>query len=298
VAVLDARIFERLARLAERRRQIVRPGADVAALRSVAYASGGELLSNPMVPEAAPVLLWDRSRRCLSPWLLDFLGEGHFREVTPSETWQPMVQLSMLGMCRRCPPCLRFRSWLWSTRAAIECSVANRTWFCTLTYRPSVFLLRSYQAEQRYGAGWSSLSHEERLSLVLAECGRDLRLFMVQLRADARRDAAAALGVAKRNAPSATGIRQMSVVEFHQSGVPHFHALIHERDPLLPVRKRLLVDAWRHGFTKFNLVDESDGAPRYLSKYLSKDAVSRVRASPRYGQVEGLPEALEPLPKF
>lgn len=267
-------------------------------MRSVAYASGGVLLGNPMVPEAAPVLLWDRAQRCVSPWLLDIVGEGHFREVTSDPTWQPMVKLSMLGMCRRCPPCLRFRSWLWSTRAAIECEASNRTWFCTLTYRPEEYVRRLYQAEQRYGRGWSALSADERSSLTLAECGRDLRLFMVQVRADARRDAASSMGVAKRHAPGATGVRQMAVVEFHKSGVPHFHALIHERDPLLPVRKRRLTDAWKHGISQFRLVDGSEGAGRYVSKYLAKDAVARVRASPRYGQDEALPDVFEPLPKF
>ena len=267
-------------------------------MRLVALASGGGLISNPFVPDVAPVLLWDRSHRCVSPWLLDIVGEGHLREVTPEETWVQMSKVSMLGMCRHCVPCLRFKSWLWSTRGAIEVAASVRSWFGTMTYRPEVYLLRSYQAEQRYGRGWSDLSADERGALVLAECGHDLRLFMVQLRALVSRAAAAAKGVAKRHARGVTGIRQMAVVEFHKSGVPHFHTLIHERDEMVPVRKRMLDAAWPHGHSKFRLVEDGENAARYVAKYLAKDAVARVRASPRYGQDEALPDVFEPLLKF
>jgi len=39
--------------------------------------------------------------------------------------------------CRSCPGCMRVRQYGWSARAAREQALAKRTWFVTLTFKPS-----------------------------------------------------------------------------------------------------------------------------------------------------------------
>src|SRR3546814_836309 len=85
--------------------------------------------------------------------------------------------------------------------------------------------------------------------------------------------------------PILTGVplRYLLVVEPHDDGFPHFHILMHEQDS--PVRKALLEEQWRSGFSHWRLVKNED--PRsvyYACKYLTKSHQTRVRASRRYGQ--------------
>src|SRR3546814_8298459 len=81
---------------------------------------------------------------------------------------------------------------------------------------------------------------------------------------------------------SVTGVplRYLLVVEPHDDGFPHFHILMHEQDS--PVRKALLEEQWRSGFSHWRLVKNED--PRsvyYACKYLTKSHQTRVRASRR-----------------
>ena len=81
---------------------------------------------------------------------------------------------------------------------------------------------------------------------------------------------------------SIIGLRYVLVAERHKDGWPHYHALVHERGPM--VTKRELQGQWKLGFTAFKLVDMSDKAvPYYVTKYLSKQALARIRASLKYG---------------
>ena len=82
--------------------------------------------------------------------------------------------------------------------------------------------------------------------------------------------------------------RYLLVAEAHKSGAPHFHALIHEMDPLRPCRERDMRKAWRGiGFLHAKLIregeDDAGRASHYLTKYISKSMIRRVRASFRYG---------------
>ena len=63
--------------------------------------------------------------------------------------------------------------------------------------------------------------------------------------------------------------------------------LIHEKDPTKPLRHAQLKDCWRVGFTNFKLVKETPERPLeraafYVTKYLSKSSLARVRASMGY----------------
>lgn len=81
-------------------------------------------------------------------------------------------------------------------------------------------------------------------------------------------------------------LRYCLFTEKHRDGFPHYHALIHERGEAIP--RRDIEAEWKFGFTSFRLADVN--AARYVSKYVSKDAQARVRASIRYG----LPSQMEP----
>lgn len=88
---------------------------------------------------------------------------------------------------------------------------------------------------------------------------------------------------------SSAPLRYLCVMESHKSGLPHYHMLVHEQDPALPVRHKLLTDQWLLGFTVWKLCPLGDvRAATYLCKYLSKSTAARVRASVRYGQTTTL----------
>ena len=95
-----------------------------------------------------------------------------------------------------------------------------------------------------------------------------------------------------RKAAGTGSFRFLMVAEAHDSsetseeyrGLPHYHVLLHECDPFLPVRKSVL-DTWPHGFSKWRLVNADDlREVRYVCKYLGKDVRARVRASIKYGK--------------
>jgi hypothetical protein len=72
-------------------------------------------------------------------------------------------------------------------------------------------------------------------------------------------------------------------VEPHKDWTPHYHLLVHEVHPLLPIPQRRLSGIWPHGHTAFRLA-KTDKVAFYAAKYLAKCSVARVRASKNYGQ--------------
>jgi len=79
-----------------------------------------------------------------------------------------------------------------------------------------------------------------------------------------------------------TGARftYLMVVEAHKSGLPHVHLLIHDQ---AATTYRALTAAWRLGFAHAKLVEGVSG-PRYVTKYLVKSMMARVRSSLNYGR--------------
>jgi hypothetical protein len=88
-------------------------------------------------------------------------------------------------------------------------------------------------------------------------------------------------------------MRFLLVAEAHKTGLPHYHALIHEVDPERPVRSRILRQQWTLGFSQCKLVAQGDEtkSASYVAKYLAKSAAARVRASQGYGQ-NAVPDVL------
>ena len=65
-----------------------------------------------------------------------------------------------------------------------------------------------------------------------------------------------------------------------KAGRYHNHVLLHCTDKLT---WRVAHDTWDEGFSHFKLVSKDQAAASYVSKYLSKSAKERIRASRGYG---------------
>lgn len=155
--------------------------------------------------------------------------------------------------CRKCAACRRAKSRRWRNRAEIEIASAFRTWFVTFTVAPEhrvrVAILASRAGHEDFAGKHKVLS-------------REFTLFFKRVRKN-----------------SGQALRYMLVAEAHKDGFPHYHALVHEHGE--PIPRRLMEAEWKLGFTHFRLADAQ--AAKYVSKYISKDAHARVRASVRYG---------------
>lgn len=204
---------------------------------------------------------WDVSGRCESPLPVEMFARYSAQH---GKLVKPMTVLLDVP-CRTCGWCRKKRHNQWAAKAAAEFNGSNRTWFCTLTLTPEEHFLALTRARERY-AEWDALTDAARFARLVGSIGNELTKFIKRIRKNSR-------------AP----IKYLLVAEAHKSGLPHFHALIHEKDALRPVRKTILKEAWRSGFAKFALADDARSAV-YLCKYLAKDARTRIRASFRYGE--------------
>lgn len=178
---------------------------------------------------------------------------------------RPTFHVDVEARCRRCGECLKARAALWRGRARAEIGASSRTWFGTLTLTAQAqfrALSAARQAAARKGTDFDGLSQQDQFRARCMEVGREVTLYLKRLR--------------KHGAK----IRYCLVFEAHKSGAPHCHVLIHERG--VPVRHKLLSEQWRLGFTKFNLVKDNRAAA-YITKYLTKAAIARIRASENYG---------------
>lgn len=179
------------------------------------------------------------------------------------------LSVQYLVPCRSCGPCLRYRAWRWATAAEREIKTAaalgGRTWFGTLTLSPQSHFEMLMRGERI--AGHVLVGTEEEFPFRHAAVSRELTLALKRIR--------------KRKGRNS--FRYLLVCEKHQSGLPHYHMLLHEL--AATVRKSELNEFWPWGFCQWRLVrlgEERRGA-RYVAKYLSKDASARVRASQGYG---------------
>lgn len=226
-------------------------------------------------PDRRPVL--DLAGRCVSPV---------FREAYSPKTTAPLRtnangiatldarqvrSVEMWVRCRKCPNCLLAKASHWRNRIAAEIALSNRTWFGTMTLSPeshsSILNHARHRARQRGLGDLDAQPEADRIRYELAPLIREWQLFMKRVRKQGAR------------------VRFFLVVERHKSGLPHLHCLLHEIGE--PVRHRQLTSNWRLGFTNFKLVAEhkENLAARYVTKYVTKDTSSRVRASLGYGCV-------------
>lgn len=196
-------------------------------------------------------------------------------DVIYAETGKPVrtphsYYLDVWTRCRKCAKCLAYRSWVWRNRATVECHSATRTWFATLTLSPANHVRYGFQAglkvAKRRGDDFDALPESEQFALRNQEISKEITKWLKRVRKY-----------------SGAPFKYLLVTEAHKSGLPHYHLLIHEQCAERPLRHAMLSDQWRLGFSKFKLVDDPKAAT-YVTKYLSKSAIARVRASLRYGQ--------------
>lgn len=281
------REVQALASLALKRRVVRRRASDVRAASVVALQSGGQIAPHPFIADAPQVVSWDLAGDCLSPWVMAQVGEGHFygekdekgnvvsrsfwrSDDGASDTWEPGRTLEQKVRCRVCANCLRARGRLWFRRAVVEIKLWPRSWFVTLTFRPEERYRLLMVTRERVGPAYDRLSIIDQFRELLRTIGPLVTKWLKRLRKGG-------FGYA------GSRFRYLLVVEKHEDGWPHFHALLHEVSELMPLRKAAIEGQWPHGFSQVRLVDDARGGARYVAKYLSKDAASRVRASKDYG---------------
>lgn len=244
---------------------------------------------------------WDVSGRCEAPVLREIYARppadsrvkiyGHNEDgvsirgpgrelvknivVRPGKSKTPL-SVDMIVKCRKCRRCLAERAYLWSGRAQVEIAMSSRTWFGTFTLSQSNQHLMYLRARKRMldrSVQLDDCSISERFRYKHVEIGKEFTKYFKRIR-------------------KKTGLKfkYLLIAEYHRSGEPHYHALLHEQSPDQTITWRdwsqkerdKMYPEWPLGFTKFNLIeDSSDG--RYICKYLSKSSVARVRASLRYG---------------
>jgi len=169
--------------------------------------------------------------------------------------------------CRKCPACLWARARLWRSRAVSEVRVSARTWLGTLTFGPDARYLHVSRARElcfHNGLDYDALDPDDQYAELHRQCSRELTLFVKRLRET-----------------TGAALRYLIVAEAHKDGEPHYHVLMHE-PPSDAILHRQLKAAWQVGWSDWKLIRDESGVT-YATKYLTKDARARVRASVAYG---------------
>lgn len=218
---------------------------------------------------------WDVSNGCENPVQRTCFSrpakpdDGRDIAIDRAKGAVPLMVI-MAVRCRKCAKCLRFRQQLWAAKAIYEYRRSYRTWAATFTFSPAKhdeIRDRIRHAESKQGSDYDELSEEEQLRLRHLACSRFLTLWFKRIRKNSK-----------------AKLRYMLVMELHKSGLPHYHALIHEPEREQKISKRILENAWPYGYTRFKLLpDEENERATYACKYLSKSSLARVRASGAYG---------------
>ena len=211
----------------------------------------------------------DCAGRCERPQLVSSIGRpwavGPDRR--PNLAPGKLLIIDLWVPCRKCGRCLQARASEWTRRAMVETTRRVRTWFGTLTMDPHWHSLAVMRARSKH-SDWSTLTEERQFGALVREVSAELTKYLKRVR--------------KR---SGAPLRYILVAEKHSeqlAGLPHFHLLIHELDADTPVRKAVLKDEWKLGFSRWKLADR--WSARYVCKYLAKEASTRVRASKDYGR--------------
>lgn len=225
-----------------------------------------------------PGRVWDVSAGCTSPYYREILGavSTHIgNAVVTDDTKRPSggrTRLHVFCPCRNCPTCLRRRSRMWAARAISELAAAPRTWFATFTLRPEAQQWALQSARRRLdsqGVDFDRLTEAERFKERCRMLSPEFTRYLKRVREQ-----------------SGAPLRYMLVAEAHESGDPHWHALVHERSAIRHVPYRIIRGQWHLGFAHAKVVDDHKRAAFYTAKYLSKSALARVRASVGYGSPE------------
>lgn len=154
---------------------------------------------------------------------------------------------------------MRLRQYSWMARAAHEQAFATKTWFITLTYGP----VRRRAILSAASRDNSRLGTDQRL---IKAAGAYVSTYFKHLR------------------KKQFALRYVCVPELHRDGFPHWHGLVHD------LRGDITWDdlnaGWSPGFSVVKIVRDAK-ALRYVTKYLSKGKIGKVRSSLHYGDPKG-----------
>lgn len=210
---------------------------------------------------------WNAAGRCHSPVYRELVGRSPVSVASNTPRTDGRLTVEIEAPCRKCPACLKARAGRWRRRAIAEITSAQRSWFGTLTLAPEWrfnALSRARLRAAKQGEDFETYSETDRFRKVCDQIGLELTRWLKRVRKN-----------------SGAKLRYCAVYEKHSDGFPHLHLLIHQRTDA-PVTYRHLGDAWAWGFSNFKLVND-DRAASYVTKYLSKSMLARVRASIEYG---------------
>lgn len=236
----------------------------VSALYKSAMAAGGTRRSLMRIE-------WPIAGNCEDPLTRIFFARpGETKDIAVTRNTPVPLQVDLDVRCRKCPKCLRFRQQQWAAKAIYEYRSSYRTWRCTFTFSPAKhddIRDRIRLTYGKKGEDFDCFSESEQFRLRHGACSKLLTLWLKRVRKN-----------------SGAKLRYLIVLEAHQSGLPHYHAVLHEPEHEERVTKRCLEHAWPYGFTRFALLpDDESGLATYACKYLSKSLLARVRASQAYG---------------
>lgn len=190
----------------------------------------------------------------------------------PGKDAGPPVAISLWGPCRKCEKCLLFRQLKWRERAMAElmqtAARGNRSWWVTLTFSP--VHLAGILAEATAASGGQSITAVDRAAYA------HVQRFMKRVRKAGK-----------------CRFRYLAVFERgEEKGRAHYHLLLHEQGRV-PILKRVLESQW-HGFAGsfiharlVHLESGPEGLASYVTKYATKSAEVRLRASQHYGRLTG-----------
>lgn len=212
---------------------------------------------------------------CIDPRTVRFTAEKpHAASNRVLKVW-----IDTAVPCGLCDLCRWSKRVMWRDRMLEETLRSNRTWFLTLTARKEMqdyWLVQAKGYASSKGEAWATLTEKQRGRYLARQGWLDVQKYIKRLR---------------KAAGPFCKIRHICVVEFHKSGKPHFHLLIHEVG-YEPLRKRLIEACWRlsgrdRGFTNCKLVRNPVDAVEYIAKYIAKDGMSngaRIPCSLGYGK--------------
>lgn len=231
--------------------------------------------------KSATLWEWDVSGNCSAPKPVELYGRpsadhrNRLRNIVVKRGTKTSLRLILHTRCRKCRNCLRQKKRMWLARAMHEIRAAERTWWCTFTLRPmehyNMQARGLLHAESR-SIPMKELSAADASRLQSNEVAKELTKFFKRVRKQA----------------GSRSLRYLLIRENHKSGLPHYHAFIHEVGDV-PIRHAVLTQNWRLGFSKFKLLSNSEQAAAYATKYLNKADEGRVRASIRYGRIASDP---------
>lgn len=234
---------------------------------------------------------WDISGGCEAPIRWVYAGrpaEEGTKYVTVGPGKPAPFYVEIDRPCRRCGHCKKVRANQWTYRAVQEVRAASRTWFCTFTLNPENQLRLTAAARRKCsksGYDFDGASDAERYSIRCKLLGYEVTKYLKRLRKQSR-----------------ARFKYLVAFEMHDSEEtseeyrqkPHVHMLLHEPDEENVVRKKLIQGQWAFGYSTAKLTADDLSPAFYISKYISKALLVRVRASQGYGKgTEALPNPLK-----